>query len=417
MRKIKNITIVVLIVTTFIQLSYIWSISVPDFFATSNEAIVKEEYKKDILAPNKVYIKQGDNFKMAYSTKENTTTNRGVVNLLNEVVNNGEYVENTKPLNELLYDIDEVFCYPSTVSKELLVGVLNYKGNNLNKIDLSFNYLYVDEDGKEVYFFNSESEEIVAFSIANFEKVNIPKGYIFNKNIEYKYDETSQVNNDIFFTPVVTDVDYVNISVTKPYTENNETLVSTVEPKINSFFKSPNEKWTIWGDDSYIFSGEDITVKYYYNNILEYRNNKDSSKKTDIDTAFAIAKSYIETDEYVTNDLILKHFETVENSYKFCFNPVVNNTEVVFENEFINYYIEIEVKNGIVTQYKKQALNYNQEFQVTDIADSYTSIFELKQNFNDVEIVYLQNVDDIEATLHWAMSFNNNKVYTKAQLD
>ncbi len=417
MRRIKDITIVILIVSAFIQLSYIWSISVPNFFAPSYEIVVSEEYKKDILAPNKVYIKQGDHFKLAYYTNANKDDNRGVISLLSEVVNNGEYVENTKVVTDVLNNVDAVYCYPTIIDKEILSEVLEYKGNNLNKVDLSFDYFYVNQSNKEVYFFNSHNIELFKFSADNIENFFLPKNYNFNLNVEYTYNENGNVNNDLFFTPVVVDNNYFNISSTNPYSENNEILVSTVESKINKFFKSPNEKWTVSGEDSYIFSGEDIKVKYYNNNVFEYNNNKDSSEKTDLSTAYAIARSYIDLDECVTNDVILKHFESIENSYKFCFNPIVNNTEVVFDNEYLEYYIEIEVTNGIVKEYKKYALNYNQDFTLSSILSSYESIFELEQSFDNVELVYLQNVEELNTSLHWAMSFNADTVYTKANVD
>ncbi len=422
MRRFKNITIVILIVSAFIQLSYIWSISVPNIFAPSYEVTVSEEYRKDILAPNKVYIKQGDIFKIAYSTyrddDSNRDTNRAVISLLNEIVSKGEYVENTTLTTDLLYDVEEIYCYPSVIDKELLSSVLGYKGNNLNKTNLTFDYLYVNEDEKLVYFYNSKSSEVFTFNAENLEKFNVPKTYKFNSNIEYKYDNTSDVNNDVFLTPIVVEGDYLNINKTNPYSENDETLVSTVEPKINRFFKSPNEKWTIKGEESYIFSGEDIQVKYYYNNVVEYNNNNDSSKKTDIATAYAIARSYIDLDEFVTNDIILKKFENTENSYKFYFNPVVNNTEIVFNNEQLDYYIEIEVTNGIVKKYKKYGLNYSSGYNVTDIENSTSSILELGQHIDNVELVYLQSMEeDLKVSLHWSMFINGESVYTQAQID
>ncbi len=417
MRRFKNITIVILIVTTFIQLSDIWNISVQEFFATSYDGTVNDEYLKDILAPNKVYIKQGEEFHLAYNTKENYTTNRGVVNLLGEIINNGEYVSNATPLHQVLYNVDAAYCYPSLIDKELLLSVLGSKSSVLNKVEFAFDSFYVNESDKEVYFYNSELEQLFTFDISNIEVLNVPKDYDFNVNVVYDYNEDSFLNTGTMFTPKVIDGNYFGVSETNPYSENNEILVSTVESKINRFFKSPNEKWTIYGDDAYIFSGEDITVKYYSDNILEYKNSTDSNKKTDIATAFSIAKSYIDLDEFVINDLILKKFESSENSYKFYFNPIVNNTEVVFDNEYLDYYIEIEVTNGIVKQYKKYALNYSPEFSITNVLAPDSNIYELEEHFDSVELVYLQNMDELNAPLHWAMSFNDQTVYTKAQVD
>ncbi len=417
MSKIKNVTIVVLIITSFVQLSYIWNVSVSNLFAPTYEIVVSDEYLKDILAPNKAYIKEGDNFKVAYYTKENSVTNRGVISLLSEIVNKGEYIPVTKATNEMLSNAEAVYCYPAVIDEELLHSVLDSKNYNFNDIGLSFNYIYIDEDGKEANLFNSETGENFTFSMANMEKINIPKEYVFNENIEFEYNESNYLNNNLFFTPVVVEGDYFNIKGTNPYSENDEILVSTVESKINRFFKAPNEKWTIYDDDSYIFSGEDITVKYYGNNVLEYRNNNDSSKKVDVATALAIAKSYIDLDEYVTNDLILKKIESSENSYMFYFNPIVNNTEVVFDSEAIDYYIQIEVTNGIVKQYKKYVYNYSKDFNVTDILDTNASIFSLGEHFNNVELVYLQNIEELNAPLYWAMTFNDDTVYTKAQTD
>ncbi len=417
MRRIKNITIVVLIISTFIQLSNIWNISVQEFFTSSYEVTVSDEYLKDILAPNKVYVKQGEDFHLAYNTKVNNATNRGVISLLSEIINNGEYVTTEKPMYELLHNVDVAYYYPNVVDEELLGSVIELKSNELNKIDLTFDSFYINEGDKEVYFYDSNLDKTITFNISNIENLNIPKNYTFNENILFTYNEVSYVNNGVVFTPNVIDGNYLSLSETNPYSENDEILASTVEAKINRFFKSPNEKWTIYGDDSYIFSGEDITVKYYSNNILEYKNNKDSNKKTDLATAYAIARSYIDLDEYVVNDLILKDFISSENSYIFYFNPIVNNTEVIFDNEYLDYYIEIEVTNGVVKQYKKYALNYNIEPNATNIVEPNASFFELEEHFESVELVYLQNMDELTVELYWAMSFNGDTVYTKAQLE
>lgn len=404
MKNIKTIVIFALILTALIQLSNIWNIKVFDMFS-SNEISVEDDYKQEILLPSEVLVKENDLYRIAFYTKENDAINKSVLNILKEVGETGVLQETEKTIDELILNADVIYEYGYIIDSDLISEVFGNKNNIFEQYDVVFNYIFINSLGNEVNFYNAETQKNYSFTVEN---INIEKDYVFNDNFAFVYND----DDSNYLTPQVISNECIKLEEENPYSENNEILISTVESKINQFFVDPNEKWTIFGEDSYIFSGEDITVKYYNNNILEYRNSYSSKNKVDEATAYAIAKSFIEEDELVTNDLILKDVVRDENSYIFYFNPIVNNTEVIFDNDFIDYYMEVEVTNGIVSKYKKYVMNYDESTSQTEIIEKSLDIKELEEHFDSVSFGYLQDFDNNITNLSWAMTFGDETVYT-----
>ncbi len=405
MKKFKNIAIILLMALAFIQLSTIWNINVKNIFTTSYDVAVTQEQLDEILIPNKILVNDGVKYKIAYDTKSNRNSSRSVLYLLKDILNDGKYEGNVVNISDVVKQADVIYKYPNIINHDLMSNVLNIKNTSFSKNDVAFNEIYIIDDENAIYFYNTQSKMCQKFSLDN---LIIRKNYTFNDNLAYEYDQ----NISSYLSPIVIDDEYYNIVQNNPYGENDEVLATTVESKINRFFKSPNEKWTIFGDDSYTFSGEEITVKYYNKNILEYKNNYVSNKKTDYQTAYAIAKDFIVADSLITNDIILKKSEVQENSYKFAFNPIVNNTEIVFDNDDLDYYIEIEVTNGIVKHYKKYVLNYSLNYINVNYIEN--NVFDVENDFDTFELVYLQNINENKLDLSWAMHFGDDTVYTFA---
>lgn len=419
MKNIKMIVIFLLVITALIQLSNIWNIKVFNMF-TTNESTVETDYAQEILLPNEALVKADNLYRVAYNTKENSIVNQSVFNLLKDVDSSGVFVkedtseavnteneilENQNSIEDLIYNADIIYEYCYEITPELIAEVFNTKNSIFDKYNIVFNYIFVNSEMNEVNFYNSKNNENACFIV---DGLDLDTDYRFNDNFAFVYND----RDSNYLTPYVLNSEFVNLEETNPYSENNEILVSTVESKINQFFEEPNEKWTIFGEDCYIFSGEDITVKYYNNNILEYRDSYSSAKKVDEATAYAIAKTFIADDDLVSNDLILKDVTKDEDSYTFYFNPVVNNTEVVFDNDFIDYYIEIKVTNGVVSQYTKYVMNYDENVSDIRTIEKTVDIMELEQHFDSVGFVYLQDMKNCTANLSWAMSFGENDVYT-----
>ncbi len=410
MKNIKNIIIVSLMVTAIVQLSNIWNINVQNFFATDYTVAYDEEIAQEILLPSNVLVKENDIFRVAYNTSIISNTSNSELNLLKSIAESGvliETINETSTLEELTAGADVIYKYASIVDSNLINDVFGYKSTQFSKHDVSFDNLFINQSSGEVYCYNSVTEEVLGFIVSD---LNIATSYNYNKNVGFVYNE-KDIN---FLIPVVIDYDYYNLVETNPYSENGELLVSTIEAKINKYFKSPNEKWTIFGEDAKIFSGEDITVKYYNNNILEYNNSYESSnKKTNIAEAYAIAKSFIASDELVINDLVLKEIKKSENSFIFCFNPIINSTEIVFDDEDLDYYIEVEVNNGIVRQYKKYVMNYDVDYSVVNNIEPF-DVLALEEHFDSIVLVYLQNMEELTAKLCWAKLFGEEIIYTEA---
>lgn len=394
--------------TAFFQLSNVWNINVQNIFSTNYEVVVDTDTLDEIIMPSKILIRQDDVFKLAYNTKENYNTNKTVNNLLLTVNQKGVYEECITTRKELVESSDVIYSYVEVISHNLLDKVYNIKGTVFEKNNVEFDNIYVNTKDGEVYFYNAQTDECYMFVVDN---LKISTAYTFNDNIAFAFYQ----DDEDYLTPVVIEDSYLNLTETNPYSENDEVLLTTVEAKVNYFFRVPSEKWAIFSDDSYVFSGEDITIKYYNNNILDYRNNYESKKKINVVESFAIAKTFIDSDTLVTNDLILKDISKSENSFKFCFNVVINNTEVVFDNEFLDYYIEIEVENGIVKHYKKYVMNYDIDYNGVKTIEKDVEVFAMEENFDSIQLVYLQNMDTLSAGLCWAMTFGEETVYAVAE--
>ncbi len=408
MRNVKNITIAFLMLCALIQLSNIWSINVQNFFSNSIEFSYNEDLTYEILIPSSVLVDEEGLFRLSYNAKEENLINSKEISLLKSTVNFGVFNANEKlELEELVKSADVVYRYSSIIEPSLLEEVFGVKATQFYKNDILFDKVFVNIENNKVYFYNSESLESFSFTLNN---LSITKKYEYNDNVGFIYNE-----NDVnYLVPIVIEEEFYNLKETNPYSENNELSFSTVESKINRYFTTSNEKWIIFGDDSWAFSDEDTTVKYFNNNILEYRNNYESSKKTDKATAYAIAKSFIDTDEFITNDLVLKGTKSIANSYIFYFNPVVNETEVVFDNDELEYYIEIEVRNGVVNHYRKYVMNYKTDSTVNRKIEKDMNVFVLEEHFDSIELVYYKNIENETADLSWAMAFGEGIIYTEA---
>ncbi len=408
MSRIKTGTIALLIMLIIVQLSNIWNINVNDIFESSYDIVVTREEMKDILIPSEAYIEVSEGvYQVAYSTNENKNALKSSINIIESVLENGEFLSTNTGDREIFNEYEVLYKYYINIDKNLLSDVLDIKSKVYSDQNINFDEIYMDTVEGLVCFYNSKNSTYWEFKAQN---LKLPVDLKYNTNIAFTYGDDERS----YFVPFVIDEYYYEISETNPYSVNGEVLASTVENQVNRFFKTPTDKWTVFGEDSYIFSGEEITVNYSKQNILEYNNNVNSKRKVGQAESYAIAKSFIKQDNLVKNDISLKKVEGQENSYTFYFNPIVNNTEVVFDNELIDYYITIEVSNGIVKYYQKYGMNYDIKTTETQTLNKNLELLTIDNTYDFIEIVYLQDMDNLSVVLAWAMTYDEEKVYNLA---
>ena len=162
---------------------------------------------------------------------------------------------------------------------------------------------------------------------------------------------------------------YLSVSITNPYAKN-ELLMGDIEKNVNVFFENPAAKLTYMGDkDIYTYVDANTVVKYYQNDILEYSNYRADSVSANLLGSFGIALNFIKSDELVVNEYYLAGFEEDGKEFSFYFDYVVNNFPMILPNEYkigdkqsgsaaINHAIEVTVREGNVTNYKKIVYNF-----------------------------------------------------------
>ena len=122
-----------------------------------------------------------------------------------------------------------------------------------------------------------------------------------------------------------------------------------IDQDLTVFFQNQATIWRGTREGATIYGDFNIIVSYY-NNMLEYTNNRQGNVATtttqDFDTAFA----FISRDTNITNQVMLSSFSVGYNYTTFYFDYVVNNMPVFLQG---GSWLQVTVENGEVTHYTR----------------------------------------------------------------
>lgn len=363
MGYVKNVLIVLLVVLSIYQANKVWDVGGSSTlnFSSVNQPIVNSDIGKKVVLPTMIY---------KYNNYSDNFT--------------GVFFD----------DYDKNYC------AEYLYGVLKDYGkkndtryftkNDLDNCVIAFEYeINIDYNTLFDVLYDDTTEENFAFDVVYVCKEN--ENYLINfveKNtnmlnqfiVSGREVLPTAVNNEILsgvsYTTTmntygahtndfVLDIDkntrsFSDIYATNPYYIDKELLLSDLQNKTKSFFNDGDKTWSRIDKDSFIFSSDNVIIKYFSNDMLDVSYYKSgTSKTTSIKDAYAIAHSFIENDIYVTNKFYLQYYEQEENKCTFYFNYYIENVPIsVPEGSEQNSHIKIVVENNSITSYKKLVYNY-----------------------------------------------------------
>ncbi len=389
-KNVKNFFIMFLCFLAAYQTGQLWleDFSSRNFFYTFfsdliiDNSVYSTEQRSFVTPYRLIYSLGNKTFKMIYSDLLNSSDKKSCDSLLKEALQKGEYV-NSYPIDWdwISKNTSVIYDYPYPIPTDIFVRFFGQKGSLLNARLKSFTQivfvpdklgnnavkiLFVDEDTCYEYVVNKKN-----FSLTqnfNYELLTYvsskQSGYmIFNKNVFLpKWD------NDRFT--------YSAVSFSNPYAYRGELLLNTVEKKIDKYFDNPIAKWTGIVNGVYTYSDENIVVKYYKSNVLEYFNYTSRKQSSSLVSDFEAAVKFIARDSDVSNDFYCSRYEEDDKSTTFYFDYSLNNFPLVYSETLkqetdMEHPIQVTVENGMVTRYKKLAFTFfsDDDLRVNAIVD------------------------------------------------
>ncbi len=319
-----------------------------------------------------------------------------------------------------------IYEYKYFVEGKQLAESLNLKNNSWNRIDL-FDLIIFSEGENEIIeidFVNRENGTYTRFDLSNKSELAALKNQIAGINTDIKYTINFQqyipLEKYTFIPSWKNEVySYNEIVASNPYTNDfGEVTIKKVEENINLFFENPLNKKFSKKDNFFIFSDSNTNVKYYdlsnYNiGLIEYSyyNYGSQNKNNTVVADFTVAKALMDKDINMVNNYYLSGYTRDESETVFKFDYIINNLPIYFSSDYYELLdtsaaIEITVRNGVVTKYKKIASNYsineNKRFAKRDVDSVISSIFS-ENDENEIKNIMLAYKLDVENAhgLHW----------------
>jgi len=230
-----------------------------------------------------------------------------------------------------------------------------------------------------------------------------------------------------FFIPQAEGFSYPKLLVDNQYLKGGSPL-DFIRNEVNVFFSGGGSIWDSMTTQSLTYSDENTVVKYIpaeANNgidMLEYANYQviDRLTVTSFSTDYNSAIRFIHLDSMIENEYYLAEALDTENKRVFYFNYVINDLPVSLSSEDVGhtgllYPIEIEVKNGVVTRYRKLVYQFiNDEKQTVEISFENAMISSDEQPENlplsNVELKYRINVKNA-MLLYWFIELDDGSTF------
>lgn len=404
------------------QTNKIWDLTDLFFTPIGNDFNLNKaelEYKKKFIEPFKIYkySNYSGNFKEVVYDDLKDVKSFFVDNMGKSTLKTSRYL-----IQKDLINANVVFEYKYLINYKDFVRIITNDKMHTD-YDFVFDTIYLNysEDDKQIInFVNSESNELNQFVISDDTNINLDFLNFKEKNLEYfsslqKFDSTTN-----YFVPQITgsNVIYNGVYKENPYLLENELLLANVQEKLVDFFKNTsNNIWSRTDKDRFIFSNDDVIIKYYANDVIEVSYyNVDSEDNVNVEDAFSLAYDFITKDKYITNEFYLNNYSFKNDKHIFGFDYIVNDFTIDSRaNSVTENHITITVEKGYVTNYKKIVYNYESlKNYKKSIGVSFEELIEKAdlsiENIKDAKLTFIDSLEDID--LYWRIEMiDGNKTY------
>ncbi len=391
---LKTTTIIALIISAIYLAGQLWFVEVSkrsfsyvfSSIFSSDAPINVDESLKPFATPYRIITNFGNKtYSIAYSNIQNTEAKKYGDEAITQILSGGEFV-GVSDINwdKMLGCCSYIYEYNFQLPTDIFVHSFNRRSSNINSKVKAFNsiviipeqndkirILFVDEKSNQYFEYISKQtpQAPIAEQLrSSIEQQNTGEKllYISSKQLEKSNEEESSVFlKNVFIPSPTNNYKYSLISKQNPYSPSGELLLKTVEKNIDLFFDKPASKW--WGaiNNVYTYSNENVVVKYYPNDVLEYSDYSISTRDTNstLETDYYIAVNFLLMDTTITNEYYLADYSINEGKTTFYFDYVINDYPLKLSSNIISkielqHFIEITVEHRKVRKYKKLVYNY-----------------------------------------------------------
>ncbi len=405
----KNIIIILLVVLSIYQTNKVWDMGGASGlnFTSVNQPISDVETSKEIAMPTMIYRYNSykDNYTgLFFNEYEKNYSVEYVYNILKK---QGVKTENRYLKEKDLINCIMAFEYEIDMDYKTLLDVL-YNESISNEDNFAFNVVYITHysDKDYVNFVDKNTNMLNQFEV---KKQVLPTAVMKEILVGTSYVNTMEEYNTKT-NDFILDIEnnaikgFAKVATVNPYYNDNELLLSDVQNKVRSFFGNYSNTWSRIDRDSFVFSSDDIIIKYFSNNILEVSYyNGGGSEKTSLANSYGIARAFINNDLYITNEIFLQEYEVDDGKYTFYFDYYVDGLPVVVPmGSSVDSHIKVTIENNCVTNYKKLVYNYEKieeasiltSFFDRTILEDYLKLDNVSPT--SVRLVYIADKDDYD---------------------
>lgn len=406
--KFVNIALIFLFAIALYQTYILWFVNLSNNTNSQNQIVVDSNIKEDLIKPFRLSVEIEENkFNSFYNVTDLTLYDESK-KLFKTILKNGTIIDT---FDENNYTDLVVFNYNFTFEGEYFKECLdeNKSRVNLNSFDNIF--VYFCKEANYANFYNSVegTSTYVTFS----DKSYVTTLNSYKKNKEYYFTSTDLIH---FTEKWDNKLTFEEVTYTNPYSLNGEIHISSIESMIDNFFQNPLSKsQSIQNETNAItFSDNNTIIRYFPNNIFEYKYYYvyDDNAKNSFVEAYTLANNFIKNDIAVQNDFYLDSYDLEEEQIVFYFNYTIGNFPILLTENYkseanINSFIEVTVKNNVVTNYKK--IPYN--FELTNTVNgnlTYESVVTgLDKPTNNLLAYKMDNT--LPISLYWFLYYDDSE--------
>lgn len=446
---IKNISIILLCILAICQTVGLWFENISGrnlfytFFLSQNKSTsYAREY--NFTNPQSIVIGFGNqNFNKFFMNKDIKYLNDKVKDCMKYMAQEGKFLDmGYIDWNKILESKVVICYYCIDMPMESYIKTMgNVSTQNFSSKQKTFNALAIvparntgeslkayfintnDNSSSEFYYSKNSVSDDLYIAIEEIQKQSDNTSYVSTYQSEFK-----MFKNNLFLPQSTRkDINYKSIKLYNPYSASSR---ETVENYVDNFFENPVAKWGNEDKDGvYMFSDENIVTRYYPSGLFEYSNYTLNTNKSEnsFETAFNIATELLKRDENLPYESIyLAKAEKVDNAWQFGFDYYFDDFIIVMSNSLkqslgIDHMVEIEVENGIATNYKhyvckfeftdeNKTVNVNFSTALNKIMSQLTEIY-----IDDMYLAYIIDGSESDLNLKWIIDMNDEKYVVSTQ--
>lgn len=392
--KITNFVIVALVIAAVLQTGELWlqGTSNHNFFYTLTELpfLKKAQADGDILLATRYAIGEGEGlFSVYYPDQTGDSRLLEAANdALGEILTQaeGEVEKGSADWKQILRAHCIVLQYDFMIAFEEYLG--NYGNLRAGQALQQFDYITLvpaQHNGEEslAYFVNSETNEYVLFrgigraaSVGLYDALRTDKDGLLYISTGEKTSASVLWRN--LFLPQWAYLPYHYAPLTQEFVFEREGEVSRsiLESTVEKFFRNFSVGWSDQDENGvFVFSDSETVVKYHpEERVLEYYSyeNYGNDGKTGLLEGYQICCNFLQNDTSLQTDIYLADIErTVNNEIIYSFDYAVEDLPVNLSQNLqdrigANHAIEVTLRNQMVKEYRRYAVNYRQAAEETE---------------------------------------------------